>query len=420
MVTSSNSNGVSTKGYSEQSSPAKARLISKGFDQPSTRIQPSNKGGRKAPFSKRSSKVITLSRKPYGKFQKKFKRNAPSNYEANVAVTHGISLLPLKKEKFLPQQKVKGSTPAARRRPIVGYNDAVEQQLPVIRRIVVHRGQLNTPGSTTPSPLPTEKLTPQYTTVRYLLAGAPRARALVKVACGVAKTSRVLRWSAKKRSAALYAPDARELGRRARRKGKPRVGLTPLRAVLARQLVRKFRASRSAKHSAVRRRLTRFRWFNRKYLKSLRYPARRRMLKRSIRRASRYLQTSVAVLSAAAQRHAVSRKLLRTHRLLTQRTIAGADYLLTYCPVPLTARQRLFAQRHLARKARASRFLKRKTRFMHSTYRVKNARSFTQAYRAARSLKRKLITRPAARTLTPRHYRFSDLLFRRTAARSSR
>lgn len=54
-------------------------------------------------------------------------------------------------------------------------------------------------------------------------------------------------------------PDARKLGRRTRRKSKPRVGLTGIRVQLAKQLIRKFRASRGAKHAAVRRRLIRFR-----------------------------------------------------------------------------------------------------------------------------------------------------------------
>lgn len=57
----------------------------------------------------------------------------------------------------------------------------------------------------------------------------------------------------------LYTFDARRPSRRTRRKGNPRGSLTDARTRLARQLIRKFKASRGAKHSAIRRRLVRFR-----------------------------------------------------------------------------------------------------------------------------------------------------------------
>ena len=144
------------------------------------------------------------------------------------------------------------------------------------------------------------------------------------------------------------------------------------------------------------------------------------MLRRSIRRASRYLQTTVAVLTAAAQRHMISRKTAGTRRLLTQRGTASAKQLLSSSAVRLTARQQLFVQQQLTRKARASRLLAVKSKLLHSIYRIKNVRLSTQSSHTARSLERKLLTRRNTLTATLLPYRSSALLTRSTVSKSSR
>lgn len=145
------------------------------------------------------------------------------------------------------------------------------------------------------------------------------------------------------------------------------------------------------------------------------------MLRRAIRRASRYLQTTVAILSGAAQHHRLSRGLSRTKRLLARKIkIATARLLLTQL-VGLTERQQLFNQQQLGRKTRSLRFLEAKSRFLNSVYRTKSARNLTQLQRAARRLQRKLsVGRRAAKANVTSAYRSSTLFQRQATKRASR
>lgn len=145
------------------------------------------------------------------------------------------------------------------------------------------------------------------------------------------------------------------------------------------------------------------------------------MLRRTIRRASRYLQTTVAVLSGAAQHHSLSRSLSRTRRLLARKMKFATTRLLFTQLAGLTQRQQLFSQQQLGRKTRSMRLLEAKNRFLNSVYRTKYARNLTQLHRAARRLQRKLSVghRTAKATVTPA-YRSSNAFQRQATKRASR
>lgn len=145
------------------------------------------------------------------------------------------------------------------------------------------------------------------------------------------------------------------------------------------------------------------------------------MLRRAIRRASRYLQTSVSILSGATQRHMLSRNRSRARRLVAKRSETAIDLLLRTSVGSLTQRQQLLNQQQRTRKLQAIRLLEAKSHFLNSLYRVKSSLTSAQSRRAAGRLERKLLARPtnaanAARLV----YRSSDLLQRQTAVRASR
>lgn len=145
------------------------------------------------------------------------------------------------------------------------------------------------------------------------------------------------------------------------------------------------------------------------------------MLRRAIRRASRYLQTTISILSGAAQRHALSRNRSRARRLVAKRSETAIAQLLRTSVEGLTQRQQLLNQQQRTRKLQAIRLLEVKSRFLNSLYRVKSSLTSAQSRRAAGRLERKLLARPtnAANTVRPA-YRSSELLQRQTVGRASR
>lgn len=113
----------------------------------------------------------------------------------------------------------------------------------------------------------------------------------------------------------------------------------------------------------------------------MKYPRRRRTLRRLRRHAARYLQTTATVLTAAGRRHKVLRGVSRSHRAEVQR-VRSAVQLLTSVDGGvvgtagnLTQRQRLFARLQQAKQTRAVNLLSTKGRFLASFYRVKASRN---------------------------------------------
>jgi len=145
------------------------------------------------------------------------------------------------------------------------------------------------------------------------------------------------------------------------------------------------------------------------------------MLRRAIRRASRYLQTTISVLSGAAQRHALSRDHSRARRIVAKRAETAIGVLLHTSAESLTQRQQLLNQQQRTRKLHAIRLLEIKSHFLSSLYRVKSSLTPAQSYRAAGRLERKLLSRPtnAANAVRPA-YRSSGLVQRQTTVRASR
>jgi hypothetical protein len=145
------------------------------------------------------------------------------------------------------------------------------------------------------------------------------------------------------------------------------------------------------------------------------------MLRRATRRASRYLQTTISVLSGAAQRHTLARNRSRLRRLVAKRSETAIDLLLRAPVESLTQRQQLLNQQQRTRKLQATRLLEGKNRFLNSLYRVKSSLTSAQSYRAAGRLERKLLARPTNTANAARPvYRSSELLQRQTVGRASR
>ena len=145
------------------------------------------------------------------------------------------------------------------------------------------------------------------------------------------------------------------------------------------------------------------------------------MLRRAIRRASRYLQTTVSVLAGAAQRHALSRSRARARRLSTRLAETAVDHLIATSVEKLTQRQSLMNNQQRSRKLQAVRLLETKHRFLCSMYRVKASLTHVRSYRSAKRLERKLLLRSArAADIIPATYRSSELLQRQTTRRISR
>jgi hypothetical protein len=238
----------------------KARLIFKDLDRSPSRTSPRSgvvktklKTYAKQPSNKTSREKLHV--KPRMKF-----RRGPSNYEANLKTTHSLAskrtCKTLKLQELMPLRNARYN-----KLPFASDRLEVEHEVPAVRRTLLHQYHPNKTVNSTSRTQRTQqlRLLATYSPARYLLAGIPRLRANSQLSLWAARTSMPLNYTGKKRSAILYMFDARKLGRRSRRKSKPRVSLTAARAKLARQLVRKFRASRGVKHSAVRRRLIRFR-----------------------------------------------------------------------------------------------------------------------------------------------------------------
>lgn len=145
------------------------------------------------------------------------------------------------------------------------------------------------------------------------------------------------------------------------------------------------------------------------------------MLRRGVRRASRYLQISVAVLSGAAQKHHLFRQHSRRYRRLERRVELAANTLFYAQEKKLSPRQHFFSQQQLTRKVRAARLLEARSRLVHSVYRAKANRTGTKFVHAARRLGRKLKARRNLSTVIkcPAH-RSAALLQRQTALRTSR
>ena len=145
------------------------------------------------------------------------------------------------------------------------------------------------------------------------------------------------------------------------------------------------------------------------------------MLRRGLRRAARYLQTSVAVLSSAAQKHRLFRQHSRMYRRLERRVELATNTLFYAQEKKLSPRQQFFSQQQLTRKARAARLLETRSRLVHSARCAKANRTGTKLVHAARRLERRLKVSRNLSTLTKRPmYRSAALLQRQTALRISR
>ena len=234
--------------------PKKARVISKDLNRSPL---------RKAVQSKSKQRPLKLSTKFRGKARgrspRTFKKNGPSNYEANIRVTHTFTPNAPSKKLTLRYSAVSFSPRGYKQLPAATSGLGIDQALLAGQRVLVAHYQPD--QAITGRPMRTKRnhrlrLESDYRSLRCALTSAQRLRANYRAAVQVTRTRY---WTSQKRSAALYVPDARRPGRRTRRKGRPRVGLTVARVQLARQLIRKFRASRGAKHTLVRRRLIRFR-----------------------------------------------------------------------------------------------------------------------------------------------------------------
>lgn len=144
------------------------------------------------------------------------------------------------------------------------------------------------------------------------------------------------------------------------------------------------------------------------------------MLRRAIRRAARYLQTTIAVLTGAGQRHALRRSCSRVRRRELRSAEVGASLLLSIASETLTQRQQLFNQQQYGQKIRATRLLGAKHRFSRSYYNAKSVRSRSRSYRAALRLQRRLSNRHVFNAGYLSTYRASGLLQRRTPTRTAR
>lgn len=145
------------------------------------------------------------------------------------------------------------------------------------------------------------------------------------------------------------------------------------------------------------------------------------MLRRTVRRASRYLQTTIVVLSGAEQRHRLSKSRSRAQRGSTRRAEVAVTRLLTTTVRGLTQRQQLFTQQQYNLKARSARLLEAKSRFLRSAYRAKSSRTPVQVQRDILRLQRKLSTRRSAtKTTVSPAYRSLALLQGQFATRAAR
>lgn len=159
----------------------KARLIPKDLDRSKLRrFAHSNRKHNtlKASLSRPSYKKFRG--KAHGKFQKRFKRVGPSNYEANSRVTH--NLVPSIPSESLMLQHVGKRLSSAHSSRLSARTGALEIEHPttIVQRVLTYHCQ---PSSPVNSHFSRElrnrhlQLESNYRQLRFALAGAPRLRA---------------------------------------------------------------------------------------------------------------------------------------------------------------------------------------------------------------------------------------------------
>jgi hypothetical protein len=171
-------NSIPTKKASTTLPTKKARLISKDLDRSPSRVSSKSTNVQKVvkPYARQhaSPKFQNKFRGGYGK---KFKR-APSNYEANMKVTHG--LVRTLTQKPLSLQPVSVSHPLQDNKVPTAVNEPIsESTVSTLQRVTIQQYQPRKPGSCDPLRslrVRSMRLLATYSGVRPLLADVPRAR----------------------------------------------------------------------------------------------------------------------------------------------------------------------------------------------------------------------------------------------------
>lgn len=165
------SNSVPAKAASTSPANKKARLISKDLDRSPLRVTPkSTQVQTKLKPRTHRRNATKFQSKPRGGYGKKFKR-APSNYEANMWVTHSL-VRPLAQEPLVLQPASVLRQVLNNKVPTTVKESTSETKRIALQRAVTQQYQPRKPGSTC-------YLRAQRARYLRLLAAYPQARALL-------------------------------------------------------------------------------------------------------------------------------------------------------------------------------------------------------------------------------------------------